>query len=115
ERIGEDRSRAPLRLPKDDRLLNERRLAADVGKIFRESRCEVRNLPAGQPPVQSVCLIQVHRLKRRITPAEAAADALLQLDRNAQAVTAEHVAEDRGYAAADKCPELAGANAERWL
>src|SRR5215510_8152830 len=63
ERISEDGTGVPFGLAEDDRLIDERRLAAHGPDVLREASTEIWDLTAGQSPVQTMRLIQVHSLK----------------------------------------------------
>ena len=68
---------ASFGLSKDNRLINQRRLAVDRTDVFSDAAGQVRHLPADQSPVPAVRLIEVDRLKPGIASAEAATDALI--------------------------------------
>src|SRR6185436_19684357 len=65
ERIRQDRAAVSFGLTIENRLIDERGFTVNGADVFRDASAEIRHLAAGQSPIQTVRLIQVHHLKRR--------------------------------------------------
>src|SRR5207248_10402170 len=101
---------APLRLTVKDRLIDLHRNPLHRSNAALGSTAQVRRLPADKAPVPAVFGVQIEDLCGCVSCAEVAAETCIELDRGNKRLIAEHVTELERDAAADGCPESAGAD-----
>ena len=100
-------------LAEDDRLIDLHRLAADRVEDALEPAAQVRHLAGDDAPVPAARLVEVEHLRGGVLQAEVAAEAGIELHDRGQRVVAEHVAELKPDAAADRGAEAVDADARR--